>query len=263
MKNPDELLSEGHRPAFLCIKWGKAFDATAVNILKRAALEHCSLDVRFVCLTDNADGFDSDIEAYDIPALSFYDDCPRIGIWPKVSLFHPDLQMHLDQVVFLDLDMLVVGSLDRFFEDPGADLRMMVAGKRWKTMDPSQPASTNSTVMAYRVAEHTNIFETFSENKETITQQYQLEQAYVGATAKSQTFLPMQWVQSFKYHLRRQYLVDLVLPPKRYSDEAKIVAFHGFPRPVDVAVKGNKWARPPRSGLWRPKWVIDYWKKYK
>ena len=83
-------------PAFLTIKWGAEFDAEALNILKRAAQDHCSLPVRFVCLTDDSTGLDTDIETYPVPEFDLYADTPRVGIWPKISLFHPALNAILD-----------------------------------------------------------------------------------------------------------------------------------------------------------------------
>ena len=41
---------------------------------------------------------------------------------------------------------------------------------------------------------------------------------------------------------------------------AKIVAFHGDPRPIDVARAGrDRWARFPRYGRGPVDWVRDYW----
>jgi len=41
-----------------------------------------------------------------------------------------------------------------------------------------------------------------------------------------------------------------------------MVAFHGYPRPRQVANIGKKWARFPRTGINRPTWLTDYWNLY-
>ena len=250
------------KPAFLVIKWGDEFDARSVNILKRAAFENCSLDVRFVCLTDDGTGLDADIEVAPIPQFELYSETPRSGIWPKMSLFHPELTRILELVVFLDLDTIVVGSLDPFFEDPGDSLRLLSCGLRWRNMDASQPTEAATGVMTYNMSRQAGIFEAFQRDPVTATQNYILEQIFVGDMAEQVSFYPMPWIQSFKYHLRREYLVDLFRPPLPPAAETRLVAFHGFPRPVDVAKPGHKWARELRCGLHRPKWVSQYWSKY-
>ena len=45
----------------LCIKWGNKFPADYVNKLYRMVERHLSLPHRFVCLTDNTTGLNSEI----------------------------------------------------------------------------------------------------------------------------------------------------------------------------------------------------------
>ncbi len=85
---------------------------------------------------------------------------------------------------------------------------------------------------------------------------------FVGFAGQKASYFPVQWVESFKYHLRQGYLVDLIKPPSMPKGTTKLVAFHGFPRPRDVADQNLSWARPPRSGFHRPKWVKDYFRTY-
>ena len=45
--------------------------------------------------------------------------------------------------------------------------------------------------------------------------------------------------------------------------QAKIIAFHGTPRPFDlVSPKAGFWDRPPHMGRGQVAWVYDYWVKY-
>lgn len=250
-------------PAFLTIKWGTEFNPEDLNMLKRAAFANTSQPVRFICLTDDAEGLDADIETYPIPAFDFYRDTPRAGVWPKISLFHPDLTAYADLVVFIDIDTVIVGPLDDLFDDPGDALTMLTCGEKWRTMREDVAPEPATGVMTYRVAHQTHIFETFAANRDGFTQDFTLEQQYVGATAKRVQYYPVRWIESFKYHLRRRHLVDLVLAPRPPAPSTKLVAFHGFPRPSQVAETGNTWARPPRSGLRRPKWLLAYWRTYR
>lgn len=245
-------------PAFLTIKWGSEFNPDDLNTLKRAALANTSMPVRFICLTDDAAGLDDDIETHPIPQFDLYEGTPRAGVWPKISLFHPDLAAFADLVVFVDIDTVIVGPLDDLFEDPRDALRMLSCGDRWRQMSDAIAPEPATGIMTYRIAHHTNIFATFEADKDTITQDFELEQQYVGVTAKTVEYYPIPWVESFKYHLRR----PAIAPPRAPQPATRLVAFHGFPRPRPVAEKDGVWARAPRSGLHRPQWVIDYFRQF-
>ena len=58
-----------------------------------------------------------------------------------------------------------------------------------------------------------------------------MEQGFVAAHAREKDYYPLEWIQSFKYHLRRQYVMDIFVPPLKPAPETLMVAFHGFPRP--------------------------------
>ena len=57
--------------------------------------------------------------------------------------------------------------------------------------------------------------------------------------------------------------MDIFVPPLKPAHQTLMLAFHGFPRPNFLADKTCRWARFPRCGSHRPKWVIEYWDKYK
>lgn len=248
--------------AFLTIKWGTAFDQDDLNALKRAVAANTTGPIRFICLTDDSTGLDHDIESYPIPEFDLYTDTPKVGIWPKISLFHPVVATYAECVVFLDIDTVVVGNLDDLCHDPADALVMLGAGPRWRNMDVNLPALPASAFMTYRPKNHMQIFNHFKQNKAEITKTFLLEQQYVGAQAAKVTHYPIPWVQSFKYHLRRQYIVDLFTAPLAPNAETKLVAFHGFPRPFDVANTKSKWANEGRCGLHRPSWLQAYYRTY-
>ncbi len=248
--------------AFLTIKWGSEFNPDDVNILKRAAVTNTSFKTRFICLTDDRKGLDADIETFPIPEFGLYKKTPEKGIWPKISLFHPDIADIAELVVFLDIDTIVCGCLDEFFNDPQESLRLLSCGPRWVNMDPSLPPNAATGVMAYRPAFQSYLFKFFCKDISRFTGQFAAEQMFVGSAVEKASYFPVKWVESFKYHLRQGYLVDLVKPPSTPKATTKLVAFHGFPRPRDVADQSMAWTRPPRSGFHRPKWVINYFNSY-
>tara|TARA_B100000768_G_C11183276_1_gene333909 strand:- start:99 stop:878 length:780 start_codon:yes stop_codon:yes gene_type:complete len=248
--------------AFLTIKWGSEFNPDDINILKRAAFANTSFKTRFICLTDDRKGLDSDIETFPIPEFELYSETPKKGIWPKISLFHPDISDIAELVVFLDIDTIICGCLDELFNDPHDNLMLLSCGPRWVNMDPALSTHAATGVMAYRPIFQSHLFRIFCEDIDKFTSQFTVEQMFVGFAAEKVSYFPILWIESFKYHLRQGYLVDLIKPPRRPKDTTKLVAFHGFPRPRHVGDRNLVWARPPRSGFHRPKWVKDYFRTY-
>lgn len=247
---------------FLTIKWGDEFCAADVNILKRAAKHHCQIPSRFICLTDNPAGLDDDIVAQDIP-IEGLEQFPRSSQgWGKICLFHPSLSTLFEDALFIDIDTVVVGALDPFFRSPPHPMRMLAAGRRWRDKNDSLLAVPATGVFRYRPADNEHIFRAFQSDPEGAYSHFTLEQEFVAHHAKSKEYFPVTWIESFKYHLRRDFLVDLLLPPKAPRPDTRLVAFHGFPRPREVATPGVKWARFPRSGLHRPKWLLEYWQRF-
>ena len=250
------------KKSIVTIKWGSEFTSEHVNILLRAAKDNSSTDFQFVCLTDDDNGLDDEVITLPIP-LGGLSEMPKSeGAWPKICLFHPSLSKYLKQVLFLDIDTIICGNIDPFFDDPKDTLWMLSCGLRWRNFDNTFPTQPATGMMSYNVGCHRNIFENFARDTESAYNNNVVEQQFVGANATKINYFPLEYIQSFKYHLRRQYLLDLLLPPREPSVETRMVAFHGYPRPSQVATVGEKWARFPRSGIQRPGWLVDYWNYY-
>lgn len=94
-------------------------------------------------------------------------------------------------------------------------------------------------------------------------QTHKNEQDFVAAHESSMDFWPEGWVISFKRWLRRPIGLDLFMPPKQPPATAKVLAFHGQPRPAALRRSGfNMWDRFPHMGHGSVEWMIDYWKRY-
>lgn len=97
-KKTDEKLT------FICVKWGTKYDAEYVNKLYRGVKRHTSKPFNFVCFTDHCSGLDQRIEA-----RALLEDWK--GWWGKASIFSSSHKIE-GLKVFIDLDMIITGSLD-------------------------------------------------------------------------------------------------------------------------------------------------------
>ena len=253
-------------PTIVTMKWGRAYSSHEVNVLFRAATDHTSTRFDFVCLTDDPDGLDPRINTREIP-LSELNGMPhgwmtRGGVWPKVCLFHPDLKIEFRQVLFFDIDTVIVGNIDPLLADPGDELVMLNCGKGWKRRDERLAPEPASGVLSYQPRFHVDIFEQFAANPLTAMARFSTEQEFVGRAAAKIGFFPLSWTESFKYHLRRYPVVDMFVPPRRPKKTTRVVAFHGFPNPIHVVSVGTRWSRFPRVSWRRPAWLQEYWERY-
>ncbi len=233
----------------LCMKWGTKYGPEYVNTLHSMVKRHLTLPFRFICLTDNSDGLNEGIEAFDIPSLDIPNG-PERG-WDKLTSFVAPFYDIQGKVLFLDLDVIIVDNIDCFFEH---DAEFPII-KDWVKKD----VTGNSSVYRFTAGEHADILANFRKNHESIRKQHRNEQEYLSHYVDEQdklSYWPDSWCKSFKYHCIHKFPKSWFSPPEK-PEGAKIVVFHGNPNPPDAIVG--------RSGKWYRKvlptpWVKEYWK---
>ncbi len=245
----------------LCMKWGTLYPADYVNVLYRACRRHITGAFRFVCLTDDAAGFIDGIEALPIPDIGLSDWMWWDGAWPKLAVYAGNLYGLTGRALYIDLDMVICASLDPFFDHPAPFLTTDM-GPNWRPNHGTGPAEAGTSLFAFTLGAETQILERFQQDPEANARRFEIEQKWVHEHASSMDFWPAGWVVSFKRHLRQPIGLDLFLPPRRPEGEAKVVAFHGKPRPIDLIRTGTaRWDRFPHMGRGQVKWMADYWRE--
>jgi hypothetical protein len=245
----------------VCMKWGTLFSADYVNVLFRAALANTSTGFRFICLTDHSEGLAQGIVVAPIPDIGLTpEQISAPGVWRKLALFHPEVATLAgvgSRILFIDLDMMVIGALDRFFE-PLGEMILLDTGHDWRAREPVQPSTG---VFAFTAGEQRQILDAFQVDPERAIAQFRNEQDFVSAHARQMSLWPTGAVISFKRHLVRRYSRDLVYTPPPPCSGPAILAFHGDPRPADLLRLGV-WGRFPHLGRGPVGWVRDYWSRY-
>lgn len=232
----------------LCMKWGTKYGPAYVNVLHAMVERHLSPPFRFICLTDDTDGIEQNVECRPLPAIELGGTPPHHG-WRKVSAFSPELHDLEGQVLFLDLDMVIVGSLDPFFDFPG---RFCII-ENW-----TQRGSGigNSSVFRFEAGAHLPVFEAFCADAASIVRAHRIEQAYLSHAVGGMTYWPPEWCRSFKHHCLAPWPLRPWVRP-RLPKGARIIVFHGDPKPVDAA--RGVW--PGRRRRLRPAaWVAEHWR---
>lgn len=246
MTNPEPVL-------VLCMKWGTLYGADDVNNLYRGVKRHLFRPFRFVCFTDDAAGLDAAINTLPLPDLGLPAGNSDTR-WRKLALFQKHLGGLSGTALFLDLDLVIVGDLDPFFDLPGVvpiirddDLfRPKVLRRVRPKRDRFLHMVGNTSVFRFEIGAHPEILDSYLDDPAAAARQYEHEQQMVSDLLDRRgklSYWPRGWCISFKNDCvgrgLRSYLSDPICP-----EDAKIVLFAGAPKMSDIiSGKGGKWYR--------------------
>jgi hypothetical protein len=236
----------------LSMKWGTLYSAEYVNVLYRACRTHLAGNFRFVCLTDDPQGFDPSIEALRIPEIGCTPEHYRRGAWPKISVFSNPLHVLTGRALFIDLDVIILDDITPFFTLEGP-LFGVGGGPDWRHGRVPAAPTLNTSVFGFTLGTQSDIVKSFSADPGGASASYGNEQQFVEGTARKWQPWPAPWVISYKRHIRRKSLLAPVIGPHPVPAGARIVAFHGTPNPQDFVTRNFG------RGY---EWIADYWRRF-
>ena len=250
--------SETAQRHVLCMKWGTKYGPEYVNRLYAMVRRHLSGSFNFVCLTDDATGIRPEVQCLPIPPLNLHlKPGQRDGAWKKLTTFEADLHGLRGTALFLDVDVVIVGSLDAFFEHPGEFLIIHDYPRFWRF---GQRITGNSSVYRFKLGAHADVLEYFRSHMEEVQAHNRNEQTFLSRYLHKQgklAYWPAGWCPSFKYHGIPAWPLNYWREPF-VPEGARIMIFHGECNPPDaLAGRRNK-----RLGFIRPAhWVAQHWRE--
>lgn len=247
----------------VCMKWGDHYGPYWVNRLYGMVARNTTWTVRFVCFTDDATGIRPEVECQPMPEVRFD---PKLGkYWPKLGLMQAGLGGLEGMTLFLDLDIVILDSIDPLLTLPG---RFLII-KEWK--DPHLGYG-NSSVVRYFIGRESAVLDRFyATPPEEIAAKYaSKEQNFLTKAVDEATFWPEAWCAPFPIAtLPRNKLVRFFSTPKKPKD-AKILVFYGAITP-ESAMRGEherrkrsdkpSGAKIMQRRFKRAAWIANYWKE--
>jgi hypothetical protein len=240
----------------ICLKWGNKYPAEDVNKLYHMVKHNLDRDFVFHCITEDSQGLSEEIQV-----LPLYDDT-LTGWWHKLSIYRKDFYGLEGTALFLDLDIVITGSLDNLFDyKPGATCSILdKGGSKWNVI--------NSSVVRFEIGALNYVWEGFQYNHDWIMHNMHGDQDWLGLVVPSVEVYPENWVVSYKKdcrakgwkllgHLGEALMKKGILKPIGEAvlpAGAKIVIFHGKPDPIDVVYK-------PYKQWKRASWIQHYWNR--
>jgi len=203
----------------VCIYWQGPFKGDIerypvewIAHLKRMVEKHLPLEHRFVCMSN------VEVPCERIPLEHNWE-----GWWSKIELFRPGL--FTGQVLYLDLDTVIVGSLEpllKFGSHPFIGLRAFNPRKS------SISSYMGSAILSWKTnGSFDFLYNEF--NFQEHSDQFVGDQDYISAMLYNRKIKLSHWqvlvhgIYSYKRHIRKEgHLL---------KDEPRIICFHGDPRP--------------------------------
>ena len=249
----DRNMDKADNVTVLCMKWGAKYGPEYVNRLYGMAMRHISRPTRVVCLTDNPKGIRSEVACHPLPELPLLDNSIERG-WCKIGAFAPEVAELLDEtVLYLDLDIVIVDSLDPLFDQPGSFLIIHDWYHKLARIG-------NSSVFRFHPRRSTEVFTQYCRDFERISKKHRNEQEYLTtymADAGALGFWPRGWCVSFRRDCVPWWPWRL-WQTTRKPEGSRILVFHGDPKPPDVLAEVPAGERAP---YYAAPWLAEYWRE--
>ena len=226
----------------VCINWGTKYGPPYINRLYAMVARNITPPFSFTCFCDTAESIRREVRTEPLPPLDVEMPKNTLGIWPKARLWGPELADLTGPVLFMDLDLVITGSLDDFFTYGAPDDVIL-------SRNPTKPLERlgQTSLFRFPVGKLLPLQERFRADPQGIADEYRFEQRFVTRNAPGGVKLfPAAWVRHFRRNCRRGFPLNYVLPPKLPRD-ARVVLFAGHLLPDDAILGRYGFDEPPRS----------------
>ena len=170
--------------ACVWVRGNVPYTAEYVERLRAMVRKALPVPHRFVCLTDRWSELPSDLECLAVTPFT------GAGWWSKLHLFNQDLALG-DRVLYLDLDVLVVGSLIEIVDTPAVFATIPDGGSSFQPRDHRRVIKRfNSSVMVFDAGVYADLY---TEWTEAVTDQLWGDQDWLAFRHPEAATLPLEW----------------------------------------------------------------------
>lgn len=230
--------------AFVTFKWQpepgyrSTFGPAAVNTLARMIARHYRAPHRFVCITDDAEGIDDEVEVFEL-----WDEWARVpnpsnrrnpSCYRRLRMFASDVPDWLGpEFVCIDLDVVITGEITGLFSGLG----------NFKAWGDSNPKNRyNGSMWYHRAGTLPHVYEGFDPFRSPMTTRqlgyYGSDQAWL-CHALGPNY-PIWGIEDGCYSFRNHIMTS---QRRTLPDGAKVVFFHGRVDPWSPEARNLAWVR--------------------
>ncbi len=247
-----------------CMKWGTLYDAGYVNRLYAMIARNITPPFRLVCYTDTTQGIRKEVETFPCPDIALPPP-KHVWGWRKMMMWAEKVQGLEGTALYLDLDIVIVGNIDRFFEhktkEPDGFCVMRNITRR-------NERDGNTSVFRWKIGSQPELLRELLAKPNEMVVEFNTDQEYLCARSKTIEFWPDGWCVAFKQQCVPPFPLNWLREPRLPTpapgeDAAKIVVFTGSPRPHEAVLGQWKspWFKRPFKRVKPAKWVIENWRE--
>lgn len=204
---------------------------------------NCSPPFSFYCFTDNAEGIRPEVNVRDLPPIQGSMPTGSRGIWPKSRLWGGQLAELTGPVLYMDLDLLILNSIDPFFSF-GREEDVILA----RNLNTPFERLGQTSLFRFPVGALLSLQAKFEADPQGIADKYEFEQRFVTREApKGVRFFPLLWVGHFKLMCIPPFPLNYFFAPRK-PRLPKVLIFPGGLN-QDLASQG-RWSNDYR--YWGP-----------
>ena len=225
----------------ICIKWGTKYNSDDVNLLYKMVNKNLKKHtLKFYCFTDDKKGLDKKIIVKPMPVLKVKPEDNKYAYRKEAGLCDDNLGgLKGKRVLFLDIDMIITGSLDDLIDYPKGDDFVII--NDWNTRGNHVGQASCYSWVVGTLGSIKKDFE--KEPKKWIKIFYTASQEYLSYKVIEKfgklNFWPEEWMASFKFSCLPVWFLRPFVTPK-LPQKTKVLAFHGQPKLEDALV--GRWA---------------------
>ena len=203
--------------------------ARYVNNLYHGVKRFASCPFEFICFTNEELEVDEGIKLRYFPLLT------KSGVLPRVYMFSKESGLFGRQVLCLDIDVVITGSLKKLMDYDG----LFCTRSKFK---PGEQHKLDGDIMSFRAGREIEemVWDPFVENIDSAEKMTKGRERYwvrakLGGIADRWDKIDPDLVKSYKRHIRGK---------GQKPESASIISFHGKPRPHQA----------------KDEWIKEYWK---
>lgn len=256
-------------PTVVCTRWLDAFPASYVTVLRNAVAANLDREHRFICVTDRPQDLTDGVEGVELPDMGIPLEFQKRGCWPKLGIFKEGLLPAGEPTLYLDLDVVILRDLGCYFDQIQANGGFNALREwnpppwHWLPLSMRPYRGIQGSVLGFFPEQQGGVYEKFMANREYAYDEYVNDQLFLNDHVTDLKHWPYPWAVSFKRHCMHYYPLSRWLPPIPKPAAAKMVVFHGTPRPIDVVPEDvGIWGSGRRRGHGPVSWVREYWLRH-
>lgn len=208
----------------ICLKVGKKYSAEYVNKLYNMVTRNLTIDCEFFCLTEDPAGIDKKIITLPLETSGDIE-----GWWYKTFVFDPSYPLSGRRTLFLDLDVVIVGNINKLFTYESNKFTII---KDFYSKRKGLPG-VNSSCFLFTHGTNSDVYSDFIHTKDKTVKRLHGDQDWIFEKIPDFVTWPEEWIKSFKWEMTDNTNSDDIEIPANTC----IAVFHGNPKPHTISSK--------------------------